>query len=112
MEVRALIGDAAKLGVTLSVSQAAQMLQLLDELTQWNHAYNLTAIRERDAMVRAHLLDSLSVLGDLRGERIVDVGTGAGFPGLPLAIAAPERHFTLVDAVAKNIRFVTHACRQ
>lgn len=111
-EARALIADAAALGVALSAAQAAQLLQLLDELAQWNRAYNLTAIRERAAMVRAHLLDSLAALADLAGGRILDVGTGAGFPGLPLAIAAPERQFTLVDAVAKKIRFVDHACRR
>ncbi|HWG76170.1 MAG TPA: 16S rRNA (guanine(527)-N(7))-methyltransferase RsmG [Steroidobacteraceae bacterium] len=111
-EARALIADAAALGVALSETQGAQLLQLLDELEQWNRAYNLTAIRERAAMVRAHLLDSLAALADLAGNRILDVGTGAGFPGLPLAIAAPERQFTLVDAVAKKIRFVSHACRR
>lgn len=111
-EAETLIADAAALGVALTPAQAAQLLQLLDELTHWSRAYNLTAIREREAMVRAHLLDSLAALTDLTGNRILDVGTGAGFPGLPLAIAAPERQFTLVDAVAKKIRFVTHACRQ
>ncbi len=111
-EASALIDAAARLGVPLSDAQAAQLLLLLGELAQWNRAYNLTAIRERDAMVRAHLLDSLSALGDLAGARILDVGTGAGFPGLPLAVLAPQRHFTLVDAVAKKIRFVAHACRR
>jgi 16S rRNA (guanine527-N7)-methyltransferase len=110
-EARGLIADAAALGVTLSDLQAQQLLRLLDELSQWNRAYNLTAIRERGAMVRAHLLDSLAAMPELCGTRILDVGTGAGFPGLPLAIAAPERHFTLLDAVAKKIRFVAHAAR-
>jgi 16S rRNA (guanine527-N7)-methyltransferase len=111
-EAQALIAAARELGVALSQAQVVQLLQLLDELTHWSRAYNLTAIHEREAMVRAHLLDSLAALTDLAGNRILDVGTGAGFPGLPLAIAAPERQFTLVDAVAKKIRFVTHACRQ
>ncbi|HTT06423.1 MAG TPA: 16S rRNA (guanine(527)-N(7))-methyltransferase RsmG [Steroidobacteraceae bacterium] len=111
-EAQALIADASELGVALSLAQAAQLLQLLDELTHWSRAYNLTAIHEREAMVRAHLLDSLAALTDLAGNRILDVGTGAGFPGLPLAIVSPEREFTLVDAVAKKIRFVNHACRQ
>ncbi len=111
-EARGLAADAERLGVTLTDSQLQQQLRLLDELAQWNRAYNLTAIRERGAMVRAHLLDSLAALPELYGTRILDVGTGAGFPGLPLAIAAPERHFTLVDAVAKKIRFVAHAVRR
>jgi 16S rRNA (guanine527-N7)-methyltransferase len=62
-------------------------------------------------MIRGHLLDSLSAYADLAGGRIADVGTGAGFPGLPLALVAPERSFTLIDSVAKKIRFVTHAVR-
>lgn len=111
-EAQRLIEDAAQLGVPLSDAQAAALLGLLDELTQWNRAYNLTAIRERQAMVRAHLLDSLAAYTELAGERILDVGTGAGFPGLPLAIAAPGRQFTLVDAVAKKVRFLNHVCRR
>jgi 16S rRNA (guanine527-N7)-methyltransferase len=110
-EQRQLIGDAGALGVRLESSQAARALQLLDELSVWNRSYSLTAITERRAMIRAHLLDSLSAQADLAGTLIADVGTGAGFPGLPLAIASPERRFTLIDSVAKKIRFVTHAVR-
>jgi 16S rRNA (guanine527-N7)-methyltransferase len=111
-ERQQLIDDAGALGVQLSDEQAARALQLLDELTVWNRSYNLTAITARDAMIRGHLLDSLSALGELAGSRIADVGTGAGFPGLPLALAAPQRAFTLIDSVAKKIRFVTHAARK
>jgi len=106
------MANARQLGVALLPGAASQLFALLDELSQWNRAYNLTAIRERGAMVRAHLLDSLAAVPDLAGERILDVGTGAGFPGLPLAMASPGRHFTLIDSVAKKIRFVTHACRR
>lgn len=102
---------AATLGVTLDAAQEAALLRLLDELQLWARAYNLTAIGDRASMVTHHLLDSLSVAPFLHGTRIADLGTGAGFPGLPLAIAAPERHFTLVDSTAKKIRFIEHAAR-
>jgi 16S rRNA (guanine527-N7)-methyltransferase len=106
--------QAAALGVLLAVAQAEKLLRLLDELEQWNRAYNLTSIDSREAMVTHHLLDSLAALPDLAGERIADLGTGAGFPGLPLAIAdaaSPPRRFTLIDSTAKKVRFVAHAAR-
>jgi 16S rRNA (guanine527-N7)-methyltransferase len=106
-----LIEDARKLGVSLDESQAQALLQLLDELTRWNRTYNLTSITAREAMIGGHLLDSLAAMPFLQGTRIADVGTGAGFPGLPLAVAEPSRHFSLIDSVAKKIRFVTHAVR-
>ena len=103
--------SAAALAVPLTESQAAALLRLLDELGAWNKAYNLTAITERGAMLTHHLLDSLSVQPDVAGSRIADVGTGAGFPGLPLALLNPTRHFTLIDSSGKKIRFVAHAAR-
>ena len=81
---------------------------LLDELQRWNKKVNLTAIRDRDKMVTAHLLDSLVARPLLHGVRILDVGTGGGFPGLPLAIAEPDREFDLVDSNNKKIMFVQH----
>jgi 16S rRNA (guanine527-N7)-methyltransferase len=102
---------ARLLGVPLDPDMAHRMLRLLEELRQWNRAYNLTAIEEPQAMVATHLLDSLAAHGELSGARIADLGTGAGFPGLPLAIANPQRHFTLIDATAKKVRFVAHAAR-
>jgi 16S rRNA (guanine527-N7)-methyltransferase len=104
-----LIVRAAALGVTLDADQAGGLLRLLDELAEWNQRFNLTAIRERSAMVAGHLLDSLSAHPDLHGTDIADVGTGAGFPGLPLALVNPERRFTLIDSTAKKLRFVEHA---
>jgi 16S rRNA (guanine527-N7)-methyltransferase len=109
--VASLRTRAQQLGVVLDEVMAGQLLRLLDELTQWNRAYNLTAIEDREAMVVTHLLDSLAAHADLAGGRIADVGTGAGFPGLPLAIANPQRQFTLIDATAKKVRFVAHAAR-
>ena len=81
---------------------------LLDELQRWNKKVNLTAIRDRDEMVTAHLLDSLVARPLLHGIRILDVGTGGGFPGLPLAIAEPDREFDLIDSNNKKIMFVQH----
>lgn len=99
------------MGLALSEPQALALLRLLDELTLWNRTYNLTSITAREAMIGAHLLDSLSAQPELQGRRIADVGTGAGFPGLPLALVEPQRQFTLIDSVAKKIRFVSHAAR-
>ena len=81
---------------------------LLDELERWNRKFNLTAIRNRDEMVTAHIIDSLAARPLLHGKNILDVGTGPGFPGLPLAICEPTRKFTLLDSNNKKIMFVQH----
>lgn len=106
-----LIAGASLLGVTLGAAQADAALGLLDELERWSRSYNLTAITERDTMITHHLLDSLSVAPWIRGQRVLDVGTGAGFPGLPLAIAMPTTEFTLLDSNGKKVRFVAHVAR-
>ena len=81
---------------------------LLTELERWNRRINLTSVRDREEMVVVHLLDSLAVRPFLKGYRILDVGTGAGFPGLPLAIAEPDRSFELIDSNNRKILFVQH----
>lgn len=106
-----LARDAAALGVPVSAAQAGRLLELLDELARWNRSYNLTAITGRAQMITHHLLDSLAIHPDLAGVRIADVGTGAGFPGLPLALVNAERDFTLIDSNGKKIRFIEHAVR-
>jgi 16S rRNA (guanine527-N7)-methyltransferase len=110
-ERSALIDAAGSLGVLLTPGSATSLLKLIDELAKWNAAYNLTAITRRDEMITHHLLDSLSVRPHLHGITVADVGTGAGFPGLPLAIVEPERKFTLIDSNNKKVRFVGHAAR-
>jgi 16S rRNA (guanine527-N7)-methyltransferase len=106
---RTLVVGAKEQGIALEPAQAAAMLRLLAELREWNQRFNLTGITDPVDMVRKHLLDSLSVQPYLRGSRIADVGTGAGFPGLPLAVINPGREFALIEATGKKARFVRHA---
>ena len=101
-----LAAGARDLGITLDPSGAETLLQLVDELEAGNAQFNLTAIRDRPGMLRKHVLDSLSLQPYLRGGRVADIGTGAGFPGLPLAVVNPQRRFKLVEATGKKARFV------
>ncbi len=89
--------------------QQASLIKYVELLNKWNKAYNLTAVRKPDQMVTRHLLDSLSICPYLRGKQVLDVGTGAGLPGIPLAIIFPERQFTLLDSNNKKTRFVVQA---
>jgi 16S rRNA (guanine527-N7)-methyltransferase len=100
---------ARELGVTLDDRQNEQLMQLLAELADWNKRFNLTAIDDPLEAVRKHLLDSLSIHAHLGGRRVADVGSGAGFPGLPLAVANPAREFTLIEATGKKAAFLEHA---
>ncbi len=88
------------------------LLNYLLLLNKWNAAYNLTAVRHLDAMVSKHILDSLAIAQWIKGTRILDVGTGAGLPGIPLAIAKPETQFVLLDSNGKKIRFLNEVKRQ
>lgn len=106
-----LSSGASKLGIALSETQATALIRLLDELDDWNQRMNLTAIRERPHQITKHLLDSLSIQSFLHGNRVCDIGTGAGFPGIPLAIVNPDREFTLVDSTAKKLKFIDHVAQ-
>jgi 16S rRNA (guanine527-N7)-methyltransferase len=89
--------------------KVAKLLAFIALIEKWNKAYNLTAIRRRDEMVNLHLLDSVAILPHLEGKRIIDVGTGAGLPSIPLSIFCPEIEFQLLDSNAKKTRFVQQA---
>jgi 16S rRNA (guanine527-N7)-methyltransferase len=101
-----LASGAKQMGLELDSARVETLLRLVDELELGNGQFNLTAIRDRPGMLRKHVLDSLTLQPYLRGERLADVGTGAGFPGLVLAIVNPERRFTLIEATGKKARFV------
>ena len=93
----------------LDDKQQSKLIKYVELLDKWNKTYNLTAVRKPEQMVTRHLLDSLSICPYLRGKRVLDVGTGAGLPGIPLAIVFPDRQFTLLDSNNKKTRFVVQA---
>jgi 16S rRNA (guanine527-N7)-methyltransferase len=114
-----LAQGAAELGADLTEQQSSLLLQFLTLLNKWNKAFNLTAVRDPKEMLSRHLLDSLSLLPVLRNKRlktasstftVLDVGTGPGLPGIPLAICMPDTKFVLLDSNGKKTRFVFQAC--
>lgn len=99
----------ATLEINASAEQRAQWLAYVQLLAKWNQAYNLTAVREPREMVSRHLLDSLAVAKHISGQRLLDVGAGAGIPSIPLAILWPERQLTALDSNGKKTRFMDQA---
>ncbi len=98
-----------ELNIRADEPQLELLLAFIKLLEKWNKAYNLTAVRHREEMARLHILDSLTVLPFIQGKQVADIGTGAGLPGIPLAIFSPNVEFTLVDSNAKKTRFVQQA---
>ena len=98
-----------QLGLTANEAQIEQLLQFVQLLQKWNKTYNLTAIVQPQEIISKHIFDSLSVLQHLHGNNIFDIGSGAGLPGIPLAIMSPEKSFTLLDSNTKKTRFIQQA---
>jgi 16S rRNA (guanine527-N7)-methyltransferase len=101
----------AELGLAPGADACERLLDYVELLARWNATYNLTAVREPGEMVTRHLLDSLTVAKLVSGDSLADLGTGAGLPGIPLAILAPERRHTLIDSNGKKVRFLREAVR-
>lgn len=102
----------AALGLDLPAATRTRLLDYLALLQRWNATFNLTAVRDPEAMVTLHLLDSLAIAPYVTGSSLLDVGTGAGLPGIPLALIAPERRVSLLDTNGKKTRFLREVVRQ
>jgi len=96
-------------GISLTDRQKQQLVLYVELLNKWNKTYNLTSVREPEQMLVRHIMDSIVVAPYLNGQRFIDVGTGAGLPGIPLAIVLPGARFTLLDSLGKRIRFLRQA---
>ncbi|MCW8331491.1 16S rRNA (guanine(527)-N(7))-methyltransferase RsmG [Photobacterium sp. SDRW27] len=96
----------AQTDLEVTEQQAEQLVGYVALLHKWNKAYNLTSVRDPHEMLVKHIMDSIVVSPHLRGERFIDVGTGPGLPGIPLAIMNPDKDFTLLDSLGKRIRFI------
>lgn len=107
-----LNGLLMQAGIVITDTQKTQLVQLVELLHKWNKAYNLTSVRDPDAMLVKHILDSLVVSPHLHGERFIDVGTGPGLPGLPLAIINPDKQFVLLDSLGKRINFIRQVIQE
>jgi len=109
---RRLVAGLSTLALALDDAAIERLLDYVELLVRWNAAYNLTAVRDPAEMVTRHLLDSLAIAPHVSGATLADLGSGAGLPGIPLAIAAPERAILLVDSNGKKARFLREAVRK
>ena len=101
-----LADGLSRLGISLAEAQVDLLVRYLALLEKWNRVFNLTAVRDSGEMVERHLMDSLSVLPHIKGSRLLDVGSGAGLPGIPLAVACPDLYVELIDSISKKARFL------
>ncbi|VAW79084.1 16S rRNA (guanine(527)-N(7))-methyltransferase [hydrothermal vent metagenome] len=106
------LGDGLNaLDITIESGVQEVLVEYLQLLAKWNRAYNLTAVRDPKQMVTRHILDSLSIVKHVKGDFILDIGSGAGLPGIPLALCLPDYDFTLLDSNGKKTRFMTQAVK-
>ena len=110
-EPRLLHNAAEEIGTSLSNTQANQLIGYVDLMEKWNRAFNLTAVRRRSELFSRHIFESLAVKPYIRGEQWADIGTGAGLPGVPLAITEPDKPFVLLDSNGKKTRFLSEVKR-
>ena len=111
-EIELLHQAAGEIGINLSKQQIDQLISYVNLIEKWNRAYNLTGVRGRQELLTRHILESLAIAPFIVGERRVDVGTGAGLPGVPLAIADPQSQYVLMDSNGKKTRFLFEVKRQ
>ena len=110
-EVALLHSAAEEIGISLSNTQVSQLIGYVDLMEKWNRAFNLTAVRRRTELFSRHIVESLAVQPYIRGEKWADIGTGAGLPGVPLAITEPDKPFVLLDSNGKKTRFLLEVKR-
>ena len=107
-----LENSVAALPFDVSQAQQQKLLDYLQLIHKWNKAYNLTSVRNPEEMLAKHIVDSIAVMPYLKGQQFIDVGTGPGLPGIPLAIMLPNAHFTLLDSLGKRVRFMKQCAHE
>jgi 16S rRNA (guanine527-N7)-methyltransferase len=103
-----VLEQAQASGLSIDAAAAEHLARFLTLLMRWNRVHNLTAVESVGELIRRHLLESLALRGFLRGSRIADMGSGAGLPGIPLAVTEPALQFTLIESRAKRVAFLRH----